>query len=458
MGIIEYLNHLVMYKILGVPCLIIILFGGALLNNYILSFINLRFICHAFALLFKKRSGKSDEISSFSSLMSSVGGTLGIGNIVGSAVAIYVGGPGTLFWILIIGFLVSGLKFTEVFLSHKYRKTSKDSIITGGAFVYIKEGLGGAMGFIKSAKILNLFYISSFLIAYSSASMFQAQQISVTLLSQDIVLQGTHSVVMVIYSIIFFILLFVVLFGGIKRIGYISEKIVPIMIFIYIFLVLYQIISNMHNVPSSFILIVSDAFNQNSMLGGVVFTIAYAAQRMIFGGEIATGISGVINSNSNVKNPVEQAMIVGIEPIFVSILMFLSGLAIIVTIGYDPEITYEGVNYIYNAYSLSSLPFAIPILKTVICLFGITTIIGNGYVFEKCIYFIFGSKSIMIRKISQFAFSLYVVSGLFLPMKSVLALGDLTFIMMLIPNIIAMLILTMNVKKDSDKYINSIKR
>lgn len=458
MNIIESLNALVMYKIFGVPFLIIILFGGALINNYILSFINLRFIGHAFSLLFKKRTAKSDEISSFSSLMSSVGGTLGIGNIVGSAVAIYIGGPGTLFWILIIGFVVSGLKFTEVYLSHKYRLTSKDSIITGGAFVYIKEGVGGAMGLKKFAKILNLFYIPSFLIAYSSASMFQAQQISVTLLSQEVVSGGVSNPSMVIYSAVFFILLLIILLGGIKRIGSLSEKIVPVMIFIYMFLVSYQIISNVNNLSSSISIIISDAFNQNSMLGGVVFTIAYAAQRMIFGGEIATGISGVINSNSNVKNSVEQAMIVGIEPIFVSILMFLSGLAIITTIGYDPEITYEGVNYIYNAYSLSSLPFAIPILKIVICLFGVTTIIGNGYVFEKCIYFIFGSKSTIIRKISQVAFCVYIVSGLFMPMKSVLALGDLTFIMMLIPNIIAILFLTFKVKKDSGKYISEIRK
>jgi AGCS family alanine or glycine:cation symporter len=458
MNIIESLNALIMYKIFGIPFLIIILFGGALINNYILSFINLRFIGHAFSLLFKKRNAKSDEISSFSSLMSSVGGTLGIGNIVGSAVAIYIGGPGTLFWILIIGFIVSGLKFTEVYLSHKYRLTSKDSVITGGAFVYIKEGIGNVMGLKKFAKILNFLYIPSFLIAYSSASMFQAQQISVTLLSQEVLSQGVQSSTMILYSIIFFILLLIILLGGIKRIGSISEKIVPIMIFIYMFLVLYQIISNINNLPSSISLIISDAFNQNSMLGGVVFTIAYAAQRMIFGGEIATGISGVINSNSNVKNSVEQAMIVGIEPIFVSILMFLSGLAIITTIGYDPEITYEGVNYIYNAYSLSSLPFAIPILKTVICLFGVTTIIGNGYVFEKCIYFVFGSKSTIIRRIGQVVFCIYIVSGLFMPMKSVLALGDLTFIMMLIPNVIAMLALSMSVKKDSDKYISSIKK
>lgn len=447
--IADFLNSLVMYPFFGVPFIV-------LLITFIGVFLTIRFkFLHLIGIFITKSKHKSinkkDEVSGFSAFMAAAGSTLGMGNIVGGAVAVTIGGAGTMFWIVIFSFILSSVKFAETMLGHKYRKEDKDGIISGGAFFYIRRGIS-AMGYEKFSKYLGYLYAILFSLAYTFAGSFQVNQISSLVSSEIIKFENWNHSYNLYISIPLALFTLFILFGGIKRIGDFSVKAVPFMVFCHLFCSSFIIIKYLHNFDDILIEIIESAFALKSAGGGIFFVIAYSLQRILFASDAGTGAASVANSNSS-KKPVEQGFIVAFEPILVAIMMLMSGFVVLLTHSHHFAAEYglDGIAVVNKAFSMNNGHDSILVLFWInITLFGITSIISDGYYVEKAWYYMMHGKYTSIAKI---LYCIIAASAAVLPFKIIMPISDATFFLTMIVNSVAIFILSGVIKKDMIEYI-----
>ena len=391
MNICHCINSVILYKILTIPLLIWLFVGVGFLIMFKIKFANITYLPEALKYAFGKKK-QSDSVSagvgSITALMSQLACNLGIGNFAGSALALYYGGPGVIFWFFVLSFISSAIKFGEVVLAHKYR-IIENGEIKGGAFYFIEKGLGKKFKFKRLIKFFAILSALSVVFICTTTSAMQFNQINTLLFAKNGVLAIDKNVY--VSAILMAIFIGLLLFGGLKKIGFAADILVPIMGVLYIAICLVIIAINYNNILPSFGLVFAGAFNFEAGLSASVATFLFALQKIINATDTGAGFSAISQSNSNVKIAGQQGLVSFFDPFIVATIMAIGAFAVLVIgVPYnDPQ--FMGLLAIKQAF-ISLHPIFEHILILIAFMFGFTTIMAVGfYVQQACIY-LFGSK------------------------------------------------------------------
>jgi alanine or glycine:cation symporter, AGCS family len=323
---------------ISVPVVLIILVAGALFFTLYFRFVNVRL----FGLSLKVVRGKYDElegakkplkssvrtvdgdipdtikieghqgeVSHFQALTAAVSGTVGLGNIAGVAVAIAIGGPGATFWMIVAGLLGMSSKFVECTLGVKYRDIDEKGVVYGGPMYYLSKGLKerGMAGFGKVLAVL--FAILCVGASLGGGNAFQANQAASQVIQRLGIESGFSGALI---GLIFAILVGIVIIGGIKRIGSVTEKVVPFMAGLYVIAALVVVFANITYVGDALALIFTQAFAPIAVAGGVVGVIIQGFRRAAFSNEAGAGSAAIAHSAVNTAYPASEGVVALLEP------------------------------------------------------------------------------------------------------------------------------------------------
>jgi len=389
------------------------------------------------------KCGSKGDVTRFGALVTAMAATLGTGNIVGVAMAIYLGGPGAIFWLWIVGFFGISTKYAEGLLAVKYRVKTSNGTMLGGPMYALERGLN-----MKWLGVL--FAVFCVLAAFGAGNMVQVNAISVMMESQFNI--NVH-----VTGIVLFVITFAVVVGGIKSIAKFSEKIVPTYAVIFIIINIIVICMNMAYVPEAIALIFKSAFTARAAGGGFVastmlIAMRYGVSRGLFSNESGLGSAPLAAASATTRNPVRQAL-VSMSAVFLDtiVMCFLTGLMLITTILKNP-VGYEGLEGgQFVAFAYNQIPIIGPIILTVgIFLFAWTTVLGWCHYAERSMEYIFGKKCIFPFRLI-FCFAAYV--GAVVPLAFVWSLADMFNAFMVIPNVVSLLLLSGVLVSETKKYL-----
>ncbi len=410
----------------------------------------------------KKANGDSKSISSFQALCTALGGTVGVGNVVGVTTAIVTGGPGAVFWMWIAAFFGMMTKYAEIVLGIFYRKKTADGEWLGGAMVYLKEGFSGKKGLKVIGSILGvLFAVFCIIASFGIGNMSQINTIAANF-------NATFNIPLVVTGVVLMALMAFMALGGLKRVASFTEFLVPFMSIFYIIGAVVIIAMNFDQIGGAFVAIFKGAFGFNAIAGGAIgTTIMLAAQkgiaRGVFSNEAGLGSSALVHSSADVKEPVKQG-VWGVFEVFVDTIIICSLTALVVlTSGVidlntglvSANFALDGASVLVTKAFVNTFGVAGGYFATIaIFFFAISTVIG---------WFIYGSKA------CQFLFgktATDVYKSIFISIVMVGATMDLTLAwdisdtfngLMAIPNLIGVVILSGTVFKITKNYLARLK-
>jgi alanine or glycine:cation symporter, AGCS family len=432
----------------GLP-LVVMLVGSGILFTVYFGFPQLRFFVHALQIVTGKFDKPEDkgEISHFQALCAALSATVGLGNIAGVAVAISLGGPGAVFWLWVAGFIGMCTKFTEVTLSLKYRDVTDEGVVHGGPMFVIKNAL--------SKKFYPLAWAYAFFVILSSfgaGNMFQSNQMAS-------VMQSSAGVPEWISGLVFCAGAFMILIGGIKRIGKVTEKLVPTMVGVYIIGAIIIIFSRIELVPEMFRMIFNDAFAGTAAVGGFAGAafkevIVMGIRRATFSNEAGMGSSAMAHSAAK-SSPVQEGMVALLEPFIDTIIVCtITAIALLLTGVWNMEGVPAGSEMTATAFESVMGPTGRWIVTATVTLFAFSTMISWSYYGEQGVTFIFGDKAI---KIYRYIFIVFIFIGAISKLDIVLNLSDAVYGLLAIPNMIACYMLMPKVKEMLNEYKAKLK-
>ncbi len=445
---VGYLFAVLFYKILGFPLIVLILLVGSITFTFYFRFINVRGFTHAIDIIKGKYDNPKDDgqISHFQALTSALSATIGLGNIAGVAVAVSLGGPGAVFWMILIAFFSMSAKFVSCTLGQLYRQVNPDGSIDGGPMYYLEKGLG-ELGMGTLGKVLGILY-AIFIIggAFGGGNMFQANQ-SYALVGS---LTGISSLT---YGIILAILVGVVIIGGIERIGQTTEKIVPTMVVLYVGASLFVILTNLDKLGGVLASIMSEAFSPNAIYGGLIGVLVTGIKRAVFSNEGGVGSASIAHSAAKTDEPVREGIVAMVGPFIDTIIVcFMTASVILITKDTNPLYQVGGG---INGVELTSAAFGsviswFPIiLSIVVFLFSYSTMISWYYYGNKGWKYLFGDTTIPVYQ------TLYLgctVLGAIASLGNVMDFSDLMILSCAVPNIIGALFLLPKLRVHLNDY------
>jgi alanine or glycine:cation symporter, AGCS family len=421
----------------GVP-LVLLLLGTGLYLTVILKGVQFRAFAHAFKLIFHKEHDGEGDISHFAALMTALAATVGIGNIVGVATAITLGGPGAVFWMWATGLVGMASKYSEILLAQKYRQKGVHGI-RGGPMYYLRDGA-------NMPRLAIAFAIFTVIASFGIGNMTQSNAVASALsIKFGIDTAITGFVLMVLTAL--------VILGGIKSIGKFTSFLVPFMIVFYVGASLIVLAINFDKLPSAFMLIFDGAFNGTAATGGflgasIAAAMRYGTARGFFSNESGLGSAPIAGAAARTKDPVKQAL-VGMTQTFIDTLVVCTMTALIILTapawkeGISPaELT--SASFAYTLGTAGSI-----VVTVAIALFAYSTLIGWSYYGEKACEFLFGDKSVKIYRV---IFVSLVLVGSISTLEAVWNFSDVANALMAIPNLIALLMLSKVVKEETDRY------
>lgn len=447
---IASINQVVNGFIWGVPAMICII-GVGLLLSVRTRFIQIRkfgvAMKNTVGKIFDKTQAKDGSMSPFQAVCTALAGTVGTGNIAGVAGAIALGGPGAIFWMWCSAFLGMCTKFSEVTLAIHFREKNSNGEYVGGPMYYIKNGLSKKWYFLAV-----LYAVFGVLTVFGTGNATQVNTIVASINSALMsfhIIDGTNDKANLIFGIFIAALVAMVLLGGIKRIGQVTEKLVPFMAVLYVILALGVIIMNIEHVPAVFSEIFSGAFSPRAATGGVIgsmfLSMKKGVSRGIFSNEAGLGTGSIAHACADTDNAVHQGMF-GIFEVFMDtiIICTLTGLVILlaapgITYGQaaGAELTISGFTYTYGSW--------VSIFTAVaMCCFAFSTIIGWGLYGSRCIEFLGGEK--LVRPFLVI-YSFVSIVGATINLGLLWDIADTFNGLMAVPNLIALLMLSGQVKK-----------
>ena len=445
---VGYLFAVLFYKILGFPLIVLILLVGSITFTFYFRFINVRGFAHAIDIIKGKYDNPKDDgqISHFQALTSALSATIGLGNIAGVAVAVSLGGPGAVFWMILIAFFSMSAKFVSCTLGQLYRQVNPDGSIDGGPMYYLEKGLG-ELGMGTLGKVLGILY-AIFIIggAFGGGNMFQANQ-SYALVGS---LTGISSLT---YGIILAILVGVVIIGGIERIGQTTEKIVPTMVVLYVGASLFVILTNLDKLGGVVASIMSEAFSPNAIYGGLIGVLVTGIKRAVFSNEGGVGSASIAHSAAKTDEPVREGIVAMVGPFIDTIIVcFMTASVILITKDANPLYQVGGG---INGVELTSAAFGSviswfpTILSIVVFLFSYSTMISWYYYGNKGWKYLFGDTTIPVYQ------TLYLgctVLGAIASLGNVMDFSDLMILSCAVPNIIGALFLLPKLRVHLNDY------
>ena len=445
---VGYLFAVLFYKILGFPLIVLILLVGSITFTFYFRFINVRGFTHSIDIIKGKYDNPKDDgqISHFQALTSALSATIGLGNIAGVAVAVSLGGPGAVFWMILIAFFSMSAKFVSCTLGQLYRQVNPDGSIDGGPMYYLEKGLG-ELGMGTLGKVLGILY-AIFIIggAFGGGNMFQANQ-SYALVGS---LTGISSLT---YGIILAILVGAVIIGGIERIGQTTEKIVPTMVVLYVGASLFVILTNLDKLGGVLASIMSEAFSPNAIYGGLIGVLVTGIKRAVFSNEGGVGSASIAHSAAKTDEPVREGIVAMVGPFIDTIIVcFMTASVILITKDTNPLYQVGGG---INGVELTSAAFGsviswFPIiLSIVVFLFSYSTMISWYYYGNKGWKYLFGDTTIPVYQ------TLYLgctVLGAIASLGNVMDFSDLMILSCAVPNIIGALFLLPKLRVHLNDY------
>lgn len=447
---IASINQVVNGFIWGVPAMICII-GVGLLLSVRTRFIQIRkfgvAMKNTVGKIFDKTQAKDGSMSPFQAVCTALAGTVGTGNIAGVAGAIALGGPGAIFWMWCSAFLGMCTKFSEVTLAIHFREKNSNGEYVGGPMYYIKNGLSKKWYFLAF-----LYAVFGVLTVFGTGNATQVNTIVASINSALMsfhIIDGTNDKANLIFGIFIAALVAMVLLGGIKRIGQVTEKLVPFMAVLYVILALGVIIMNIEHVPAVFGEIFSGAFSPRAATGGVIgsmfLSMKKGVSRGIFSNEAGLGTGSIAHACADTDNAVHQGMF-GIFEVFMDtiIICTLTGLVILLA---APGITYgqaAGAELTISGFTSTYGSWVSIFTAVAMCCFAFSTIIGWGLYGSRCIEFLGGEK--LVRPFLVI-YSFVSIVGATINLGLLWDIADTFNGLMAVPNLIALLMLSGQVKK-----------
>lgn len=395
----------------GMPLIVGILFTGFYIT-FRSGFFQFAFFGHimknTFGKMMKKTNEDSEEkglLSPIEAVSTAIGGSVGVGNIGGVATAIATGGPGAVFWMWVCALIGMIIKTAEVTLAVYYRNTDEEGNPYGGPTYYIEKGLGEERGFKLWPLMAVLFgggIFATFFITLQNYTVSEA-------------LDSAFGIGMIPASLIYCIFTYVMIFGGIKHVGKIASKIVPIMCLFYIGSCLFIIFTNISELPEVFGLIFRSAFSGTAAVGGfagagISQVIRLGVSRSVYSNEAGWGTSPMIHSTSKTEHPIKQGLWGGFE-VFVDTMLVCTMTAITVIITGQWSSGLSGATLTLSAFEVGIGPIGKSILAVGVFLFGITTSSGWYSYYEIILRHVFKEKSDVKNKILKIYRLLYQIPG-----------------------------------------------
>ena len=453
---IESINQVVNDFIWGVPAMVCIIGVGFYLSCRT-GFLQIRKFPYAIQTtigrMFRKRNASDGALTPFQAVCTALAATVGTGNIAGVAGAIAIGGPGAVFWMWVSAVLGMCTKFAEVTLAVYYRETNKEGDLVGGPMYYIKNGLGKNWQFLAV-----LFSAFGVLTVFGTGNATQVNTITTAvnsaLLSCGLISEGAVKTSNLIQGIIIAALVALILLGGVKRIGQVTEKLVPFMALLYIVLSVGIVLFRLQNLPMVFKNIFEGAFKPAAVTGGAVgslfMSMKKGVSRGIFSNEAGLGTGSIAHACADTRKPVKQGFF-GIFEVFTDTIVIctLTALVILcsgVPVGYGAaagaELTISGFTSTYGNW--------VSIFTAVaMCCFAFSTIIGWGLYGARCAEFLFKEKAIRPFMV---LYSLVAIIGATVDLGLLWSIAETFNGLMAIPNLIAVFLLSGVVVKLVKEY------
>ena len=420
----------------------------------------------ALKFIVKNEENGDGEVSSFAALCTALSATIGTGNIVGVATAICAGGPGALFWMVIAALFGMATKYSEGLLAIKYRVIEPDGHVLGGPFYYIEHGMGKKWKWL--AKLFAFFGVCVGLLGLGTFTQINGISSAVNNffdpnMSNTVKIFGMeYSWTVIITGIIVTVCTGLVIIGGIKRISTVSEFVVPFMAILYVTVCVIILIVNIKAIPAAFGEIIAGAFGfkaaAGGMLGAMVLAMQKGVARGIFSNEAGLGSAPIAAAAAQTKEPARQGLVT-MTGTFIDtvVICTMTGLCIVITGAWRPELALEGVGVTTYAFQngLFFLPGAVPAFIIMLCLvfFAFTTILGWDYYSEKCLEYLSGGN-LKAVKVYRWIYILAVFFGPYMTISAVWTIADIFNGLMALPNLIAIVALSGVIASETKKYFN----
>ena len=436
------------------PLLLILLVGGGIFFTFYCRFIPFRYFRHGVNILLGKydRADDPGQINHFQALSSALAGTVGMGNISGVAVAINMGGPGALFWMWVSSVVGMSTKFFTCTLAILFRGEDDRGEIQGGPMYVIETGLG------QKFKPLAVLFSTAGLIG--CLPMFQANQLtqfvrdSFFVPNQLFIEQPMMGNLLI--GTIVGIVVAVVIFGGITRIGLVAGRMVPVMVLIYMLAGLAVVAKNISQLPVVLTLILNDAFTGQAVAGGVTGeVIRQGIRRAAFSNEAGLGTEAMAHGAAKTKEPVREGLVAMIGPFIDTIIVCSITAFMILVSGVWNSQDVNGVTMTAQAFEKELGLAGQIILFISVLTFSVTTMFGQSYYGSKCTGYLFGSKQKLIYK------GFYVLAipfGALVSIKTVISLIDGAYAVMAIPTMTSALLLSPKVVAESKRYFAALNK
>ena len=445
------INQAVNGFIWGVPAMICII-GVGLLLSVRTRFIQVRkfgaAMKNTIGKIFDKTQAKDGSMSPFQAVCTALAGTVGTGNIAGVASAIALGGPGAIFWMWCSAFLGMCTKFSEVTLAIHFREKNANGEYVGGPMYYIKNGLSKKWHFLAV-----LYALFGVLTVFGTGN---ATQVNTIVSSIHSALHNLHIIddtvderANLIFGIFIAAFVAMVLLGGIKRIGQVSEKLVPFMATLYVILAIGVVILHINRIPAVFAMIFKSAFTPQAATGGIIgsmfLSMKKGVSRGIFSNEAGLGTGSIAHACADTNNAVHQGMF-GIFEVFMDTIVVCTLTGLVILLG-APNIVYgqaAGAELTISGFTATYGGWVSIFTAVAMCCFAFSTIIGWGLYGSRCIEFLGGEK--LVRPFLV-AYSFVSIIGATINLGLLWDIADTFNGLMAIPNLIALLVLSGQVKK-----------
>lgn len=441
--------------IIGLPISILFTLVVAIYFFVKMDFAPIRLFPHALDVVRDKYTNKNapGSFTPKEAIYAAALGTVGLGSVGGMAVAIGVGGPGAVFWVVVAGIVCSVLKFSEIALGHKFRTIDREKgTASGGPFQYIEESVK-FLKMPKFGKFLGKFYgIFMVLAVFSATSMFQCGQTMLVLESNFDILKSdlSHWIVGLVGAG----LVGLSIIGGLEGISKIAGALVPFMTISYVICTIVILIVNASHLPEAFSVIMHSAFDLKAITGGLVGGLAYGALRALYTTESGAGTSAIAHSSAKTEHHIMEGCTAFIEVLFPMIVCLTTGLIVVATKSYEMK---NAVGVVMTSNAFGTVASWFPLLLTIqVPFLAITTAITWGLYGEKVWVYLFGDT--LPRWIFKPLFLLVVLSGFIIRDQSFVArLADYIWISLVVPNVIVLLLMRNVIKDDMVEYIKKIK-
>ena len=437
----------------GYPLLILMMGGGIFFTVYS-RFTPFRFFRHGIKILLGQYDNPRDpgDLTHFQALSTALASTVGMGNISGVAVAISMGGPGALFWMWISAFVGMSTKFFTCTLSIMFRGKDDRGDVQGGPMYVIETALG------RKFKALAILFSTAGLIG--CLPLFQANQLTQIIRDEiwknngwftDSVLTGNLVVGIPVAVLVAF-----VIFGGIKRIGYVASRLVPLMVSLYLLAGIFIMITNLAHIPDLLALIFSDAFSGKAAAGGVIGSVIITGvRRASFSNEAGLGTEAMAHGAAKTREPVREGLVAMLGPFIDTIVVCsITGIVILLS-GLWEGNEISGVTLTTMAFSQELGSMGKSLLLICVFIFSLTTMFGQSYYGSKCTGYLFGTR--WKQKYNLF-YVIAVIFGAVVSLNVVINIIDGVYALMAIPTMVSALLLSPQVMNEAKRYFANLKQ